>query len=254
MRAEVVRRDAPGDDDGRGIWRQTCSGCGQRNPGHPGSRCPGKLVIISDPPLDLLSGRHQVNCDHQRQQVADLLARGVPLASGDGRPAPCQVADLLARSAGDLRAGRDAPPVHSVLPAYAADLVANGASLSYTRTAYGGTWVITPSPEERWVRVVARLRIFARRQERRRAGYFYALDKGVGHALGWAERTGWSYRCWRACKLFAAAVRAVLGVLLGHPRGAASVAALAALYRLLPGVEEAPSSGVGNTTLLLGDR
>ena len=257
MRAEVVRRDAPGDDDGRGIWRQTCSGCGQRNPGHPGSRCPGKLVIISDPPLDLLSGRHQVNCDHQRQQVADLLARGVPLASGDGRPAPCQVADLLARSAGDLRAGRDAPPEHSVLPAYAADLVANGASLSYTRTAYGGTWVITPSHVERWERVVARLRIFARRQERRRAGYFYALDKGVGRALGWAERTGWSYRCWRACKPLVAAARAALVVLFEHVheilRGAAGVATLAALYRLLPGVEEAPASGAANASLLLGD-
>ena len=150
--------------------------------------------------------------------------------------------------------GRAAPPVHSVLPAYAADLLADGASLTYTHGAHGGAWVISPSAVDRWVRVISRLRVFARRQERRRAGYLYALDKGVGHALGWAERTGWSYRCWRACKLFAAAVRAVLGVLFVHPRGAASAAALAALYRLLPGVEEAPSSGVGNTTLLLGDR
>ena len=237
MRAEVVRRDAPDDDDGRGIWRKTCTGCGQRNPGHPGSRCPGKLVIVSDPPQDL--GPHP----------------------GDARPAPCQVADLLARgvppAAGDLRAGHDAPSVHSVLPAYAADLVANGASLSYTRTAYGGTWVITPSPEERWVRVVARLRIFARRQERRRAGYFYALDRGVGRALGWAERTGWSYRCWRACKPLVAAARTALVVLFEHVheilRGAAGVATLAALYRLLPGVEEAPASGAANASLLLGD-
>ena len=154
MRAEVVRRDAPDDDDGRGIWRKTCSGCGQRKPGHPGSRCPGKLVIISDPPQDLLAGCRQVDCDHQRQRVADLLARGVPLASGDARPAPCQVADLLARgvppAAGDLRAGRDAPPVHSVLPAYAADLVADGASLSYTRTAYGGAKAALASASRTW--------------------------------------------------------------------------------------------------------
>ena len=233
MRAEVVRRDAPDDDDGLGVWRKTCSGCGQRNPGHPGSRCPGKLVLISDPPQDL--GPHP----------------------GDARPAPCQVADLVARgaplTAGDLRAGRDAPPVHSVLPAYAADLLADGASLSYTRTAYGGAWVISPSAADRWVRVVSRLRVFARRQERRRAGYLYALDKGVGHALGWAERTGWSYRCWKACKPFLAAARAALVVLFEHGRGAAGVAALAALYRLLPGVEEAPASGAANASLLLGD-
>ena len=51
MRAEVVRRDAPDDDDdGRGIWRKPCTGCGLRNPGHPGSRCPGRLEIVSDPP------------------------------------------------------------------------------------------------------------------------------------------------------------------------------------------------------------
>ena len=194
---------APGDDDGRGAWRDVCSGCGQRNPGHPGSRCPGKLVIISEPPQDLLAGCRLVDVNSQRQQVADLLARGVPLAPGDAgfaprqaadlpapgdaRPAPCQVAYLLARGApphsGDSSAGRDASLVPSGLPAYAADLVAGGASLSYTRTALGGTWVISPSstgdgteedfdPEilGRWVKVASLLRVFARRQERRRAG------------------------------------------------------------------------------------
>ena len=40
-------------------------------------------------------------------------------------------------------------------------------------------------------------------------------------------------------RLFAAVVRVVLEALLGRPRGSIGVAALAALYQLLPGVEEA---------------
>ena len=242
MCAEVARRAAPGDDDGRGAWRGVCTGCGQRNPGHPGSRCPGRLVIVNDSP----------------QHV------GPP--PGEARPAPCQVADLLARGAppdsGDSSAGRDASLVPSGLPAYAADLVAGGASLSYTRTALGGCWVVTPSftgdgtlspAEDRWAKFVSRLRVFARRQERRRAGYFYALDRGVGRALGWTEHTRRSYRCKRVCRLLVAAVREARTVLFDHGWGAFGVAVFTALYRLLPGVEEAPSSGVGNITSSPGD-
>ena len=242
MCAEVARRAAPGDDDGRGAWRGVCSGCGQRNPGHPGSRCPGKLVIVSDPP----------------QYVGPL--------PGEARPAPCQAADLVARGAplasGDLRVGRDVPPVPSGLPAYAADLVAGGAGLSYTRTALGGAWVISPSftgdgslspAEDRWAKVVSRLRVFARRQERRRAGYFYALDRGVGRALGWTEHADRSHRYERACRLLVAALREARTVLFEHGWGAFGVAVFTALYRLLPGVEEARSSGAGNITSSPGD-
>ena len=147
--------------------------------------------------------------------------------------------------------GRAAPPVHSVLPAYAADLLADGANLTFND---GGAWVISPSVAGRWERVVARLRVFARRQERRRAGYFYALDTGVGRALGWAERTGWSYRCWRVCRLFAAAVRAVLGALFGHSYSSAGVAVLDTLSRLLPGEEEARPLGTEVPALPHEDR
>ena len=218
MRAEVVRRDAPDDDDGRGIWRRPCTGCGQRNPGHPGSRCPGRLEIVSDPPqyLGPLPG--------DAWQGAGLAARGAPL------------------TVGDLRSARAAPTAHRVVPAYAADLLADGASLTFTD---GGALVVSPSVVGRWERVVARLRVFARRQEPRRAGYFYALDTGVGRALGWAERTGWSYRCWRVCRLFAAAVRAVLGALIGHPRGAAGAAAFAALYASFPAWRRLHPRGLG---------
>ena len=260
MCAEVARRAAPGDDDGRGAWRGVCSGCGQRNPGHPGSRCPGKLVIISEPPQDLLAGCRLVDVNSQRQQVADLLARGVPLAPGDVGLAPRQAADPP--DSGDSSAGRDASLVPSGLPAYAADLVAGGASLSYTRTALGGCWVVTPSftgdgtltpGEDRWAKVVSRLRVFARRQERRRAGYFYALDRGVGRALGWTEHADRSHRYERACRLLVAALREARTVLFEHGWGAFGVAVFTALYRLLPGAEEARSSGVGNVTSSPGD-
>ena len=75
------------------------------------------------------------------------------------------------------------------------------------------------------------------KQERRRALYLHALDTGVGYALGWAERSGWSRRCRRSVQLLAAVLRLVLSALLGRPRSSFGAVALAALYQFFPGME-----------------
>ena len=74
--------------------------------------------------------------------------------------------------------------------------------------------------------------------ELRRALCLRACDTGVVWALGWAERSGWSYRCRKGARLLAAVLRLVLLALLGRPRSSVGALALAAFYQCLPVAEE----------------
>ena len=85
-----------------------------------------------------------------------------------------------------------------------------------------------------WERILGKLRLYAERQQRRRAFYLRARDAGVGEALGWAERRGWPLHWRRSLELLTTVLRIVFSALLSRPRSTFGAAALTALYQCLP--------------------